>query len=72
MADVAFVPQSNVLECRLQITTQKPDQTADVFAGDGILFVGHTRRARLSLGKPLLGFTYFAALQVANFYCDAF
>ena len=72
MADVALVPERDVLEPRLQIAPQKPGNAGDIFSGDGVFLVGHARAARLPLFKALLCLAHLAALQMANFNRNPF
>ena len=66
MADVALVPQRDVLERRHRVAADHAGQAADALGGDGVALVGHRRAALLPLGEGLLGLPHLGALQVAQ------
>src|ERR1019366_5551253 len=72
MGNVAFMPKGDVFESSLGVGPHDPRKAADLLAGDGVLFVRHSRRTLLAFGEILAGFTDFGALQVANFEGDLF
>ena len=53
MADVALVPQGNVVECHLGVGLHHARKTAHAFGGNGVALMGHCRRALLTLGERL-------------------
>ena len=51
VADVAFVPQGDVLEPDLGVAAQQSGQAGHVLRPDRVALVGHGRRALLALGE---------------------
>ncbi len=68
--DVAFVPQRDVFESRLDVRADDAGQAADLFAGDRVALVRHGGRTLLTFGERFFGFPNFGALQVAYFESD--
>jgi len=60
-------PQGDVFKRGEHIRTHEAREPANLFAGDGIAFVGHGgTAARCSPLNGLFGFADFGALQMAN------
>ena len=66
MADIAFVPKGNILECCSHVSPNHPRQAAQAFTGDRIAFVRHRRAALLARGKMLLNFENLGPLEMAK------
>src|SRR5947209_7175664 len=47
MADIALMPEGDVLQSRLRVTPEKPRAAREVFRGDGVSLVRHGARALL-------------------------
>src|SRR5262245_47140103 len=70
MRDVAFVPESDIFKTCLSISANDASQPAELFTGDGVALVRHSRRTFLPFGEWFLRFAHFGALQVTNFERD--
>ena len=66
MADVALVPECDVLERRRHGRAHDAGEAGEVLAQDGVLLVGHGRRALLALAEGLRRLPHLASLQVPD------
>ena len=66
VADIALMPERNILQARLGVTSQQPCQPGHLLAGDRVPLVRHGRRPLLALDEWFLDFTYLSPLQVAD------
>ena len=66
MADIALVPEGDILESRLGVGADDACEAGDLLGDDGVTLVGHGGGALLLLGEELLGFADLRALEVAN------
>ncbi len=66
VADVALVPQGDVLEGRHRIAAHQARQAGHVLREDRVALVRHRRRALLGLAEGLLRLADLGALQVAD------
>ena len=71
MADVALVPQGNVVKGDLSVGLHDARQSADLLHGDGVALVRHGGAALLALAERLLGLERIGLLQVADLGRDA-
>jgi hypothetical protein len=66
VANVALVPEGDVLVGGLGIGADDSCESGDLFAGDRVAFVGHGAGTLLFFRKELLGLSDFGALEVAD------
>ena len=66
MADVALVPEGDVLIRRLGVGADDAGEAGDLLGGDGVALVRHGARAFLLFGEELLGLADLGALEVAD------
>ena len=64
MADVALVPQRDVLQCSDRVAAHEAREAAEFFAGDRVALVRHRGTALLAWRKVFLHFEHFGPLQV--------
>ena len=67
MADVALVPQSDVLQGGQAVCANQPSQAAEVLRDDRVALVWHGGGALLSRREGFLHFQHLRPLQVADF-----
>ena len=67
VADIALVPQRDILQCGDGVAADNTGQPAQALAGDRIAFVRHGRAAFLSFGEKFLHLENFGALQMTEF-----
>ena len=72
MADVALVPQGNVVKRHLGVRLHHARKAAHTFSSDGVALVGHGRRSLLPLGKRLFRLDDVGLLQQAHLHGDGF
>src|SRR5206468_5963166 len=66
VAEVAFVPEGDVLQGGQRVAAQDARQAGEPFARDRVALVRHGAGAFLALGETFFGFEHFGALQVAE------
>ena len=66
MADIAFVPEGDVLHRGHGVPANDASQAAQSFAGDWVALVRHGRTAFLPFAEELFHFEHLGALQVAK------
>ena len=66
MADVAFVPERDVLQRGEGVAAQDAREAGEPFAGDRVALVRHGAGTFLAFGKKFFGFQNFGALQMAE------
>src|SRR2546421_12028935 len=69
MADIALVPQCDILKRHNRISPNYASQTAQSFAGNWVSLVRHRRAAFLSLPEKFFHFENFWSLQMAKLGC---
>src|SRR5215207_204174 len=67
MGYVAFMPERDVLQSRVDGGAYEPCEACHILAEDRVTFVRHCGRAFLAFGEKLLNLQHFGALQVAYF-----
>ena len=66
MADVALVPERDVLQRGDGIAANDPRETAQAFAGDRVALVRHRRTAFLPVAEKFFHFENFGPLQMTE------
>src|SRR4051812_28324669 len=72
MADVAFMPESDVLDRRHKIAPQKSCKAGKIFGDNGITLVRHGATSLLANFERLLSFTHLASLKMADLDSQSF
>ena len=67
MADVALVPEGDVLQRGNGVAAEHAGEAGETFPGDGVALVRHGAAAFLARGERFFGFENFGALKMAEF-----